>query len=496
MLARDSAADIGVVVLEPINALGFFTRAGHAGTYLSNICPDGSPIRMRLCRPGERGGVLAKYSSMSRETDYDWAIVSLEQFLHGVDVPDQVPLIATPALHEAIHASSFDTVFSAALTRTGDGGLPDGRWRSGLANRFNRSIYILSIETTAADDQTIVDAFHAAPNKSRFNYFYDNCSNQTKAVFDLILAGTEAIGDRASGLTMHTPKGLAKTLVDRAQARPDLRLRVTRYPQVPGTVSRSAEVLFPMENTYRNVSFAPYWYFGVFRELALGAMLYHRVLSPFRLAGAFEDFLSVQAGRLTVEQRRLRALQDEVNRQLGAHAGRSTRRRLDLELLNGEIVNGLRAVKAGKEAEVQRVLGSGARWQAFDREFQLTMNGLGRDAGLPAEVDEYLASFVPTGRLSGQLLSYFAAHGRFSVDGERGPWIALPAPDFQVEATGLSESQILAGSHRLAFLVLTAVIDYNLYESGDRREDVDHMERMFTLFRQARRALPAPVSTR
>ena len=47
-MANPSRADIGVIVLEPIGALGFFTRVGHAGTYFSNIRQDGSPIRMRL----------------------------------------------------------------------------------------------------------------------------------------------------------------------------------------------------------------------------------------------------------------------------------------------------------------------------------------------------------------------------------------------------------------------------------------------------------------
>jgi hypothetical protein len=51
-----SRADTGVIVLEPIGALGFFTRVGHAGTYFPNICQDGSPIRMRLCVPGEIAG--------------------------------------------------------------------------------------------------------------------------------------------------------------------------------------------------------------------------------------------------------------------------------------------------------------------------------------------------------------------------------------------------------------------------------------------------------
>jgi hypothetical protein len=78
--------------------------------------------------------------------------VSLEQFLHGVDARDLAPLIATPTLHAAMQASSFEAVFSAALSRTHDGRLPLGQWKTGLANRFNRSIYILSIATTAADD--------------------------------------------------------------------------------------------------------------------------------------------------------------------------------------------------------------------------------------------------------------------------------------------------------------------------------------------------------
>ena len=38
-----SRADIGIIVLEPFGALGFFTRVGHAGTYFSNILPRRQP---------------------------------------------------------------------------------------------------------------------------------------------------------------------------------------------------------------------------------------------------------------------------------------------------------------------------------------------------------------------------------------------------------------------------------------------------------------------
>ena len=118
------------------------------------------------------------------------------------------------------------------------------------------------------------------------NVFYQNCSDQTKGIFDLILPHTT--GDRTSGITMQTPKGLAKALVHRALAHPELPLRVRRYPQIPGTFGRSRGVLFPMENTYRNIAFAPYWYFGGFREVALSARLAVRR----ELQRPFEEFAS------------------------------------------------------------------------------------------------------------------------------------------------------------------------------------------------------------
>jgi hypothetical protein len=37
----------------------------------------------------------------------------------------------------------------------------------------------------------------------------------------------------------------------------------------------------------------------------------------------------------------------------------------------------------------------------------------------------------------------------------------------------------------VALIVLAAVIDYNLYQSEARREDIEYVTGMFTLFRQA-----------
>lgn len=482
--ASSSRADIGAIVLEPISGLGYFTRVGHAGTYLSNVCQDGSPVKMRLCLPGESGSVVSTYAPLSENENYDWAIVPFEEYMHGFAAPGFAPMIGTRKLQSAIERYNFGPLFSRALKATRIGELPEGQWKAALATRFVRSIYIFTIETTAADDAAIVAAFNAAPNRSQFNFFYRNCSNRTKSVFELMLPRVN-IGDRTSGVSMVTPKGLAKALVDLALNNPDLHLRVRRYAQIPGTFSRSRDVLFPMENTYKSLGFAPYWYFGGFREVALVAMFYHEVISPFSMLESSRNFMSPAASQLTLEQRHLRQRQDEVRLALARAQDRGFEW-LKLSALNASVFRRLGEIRKDKQAEVIRVAGSKAQWQALDGEFQSMVRALHRQRFVPEELQRHLAQFAPDGSLSEQLLRYFEARGEFYVDDAgRGPWISLPLVDGETLATGLSRSQILAGDPRVAVLILATVIDYNLYQTEARREDMAYMDEMFTLFRQA-----------
>ena len=479
-----SRADIGVIVLEPVGALGFFTRVGHTGTYFSNICQDGSPIRMRLCLPGESGGVVSKYAPLSEHEDFDWAIVPFEEYMHGLASADLAPMIGTRKLQSAIERYNFSRLFSRALKTSPGEVLPDGQWKAALATRFDRNIYILTVATSAADDAVVIAAFNAAPNKSRFNFFYRNCSNQAKAIFALILPQVDTIGDRTSGITMETPKGLAKALVNQALEHPELNLRVRRYAQIPGTFGRSREVLFPMENTYRSLGFAPWWFFGGFREVALGAMLYHEVISPFGMLESSRDFISPKAAQLTLEQRRLRRRQDEVRLAMASVHNRGSSS-WKLSELNMEVVRRLAEIRREKRAEVSRVAGSQAQWRELDIEFRVMVRALSERRFIPEVLRESFAQFEPDGSLSDPLLRYFEDRGEFFVDAARGPWMTLPLIEGETQSTGLSRSQILAGDPRVALLVLAAIIDYNLYESEGHREDIAYVDGMFALFRQA-----------
>ncbi len=475
-------ADIGLVVMEPVSALGFFTRVGHAGTYFSNICPDRSPVRMRLCRPDEHGGVVSKYAPLGENQDFDWAIVPFEEFLHGLGSPALAPLIGTQQLQRAIERYNFEPLFSSALTADVPGALPEGQWKSSLATRFDRNLYVYSVETTAADDAAIIAAFNAAPNSSRFNFFYRNCSNQAKEIFDLIWGHRDTIGDRMTGLTMETPKGLAKALVDRARVHPEMRLRIRRYAQTPGTFRRSQALLFPMQNTYRSLGFAPWWFFGGFREVAVGSLLYHEVLARFDMLESSRDFISPRAADLTLEQDRLRQRQDQVRFALASAAGS---RSPHLRGLNTAIAGRLSAIRNEKLAEVRRVEGSKADWHQLDQEFRSMVRRLKDQPFIPYALKDPLAQFEPTGALSEALLRYFEARGDFHVDAARGPWITLPLAEGEAQATGLSTSQILAGDPRVAVLVLAAVIDHNLSQSERSREGIQYMHDVFVLFRRA-----------
>jgi hypothetical protein len=424
----NSSANIGVLVLEPIKALGFLTRAGHSAVYLSNICPDGSPVRLRFCRDGEHGGVISKYTPISENGDYDWAIVPFDEFLGGFGSRDRTPLIATGRLREVIQHHQFGPLFSSAIERLPDRSLPDGEWKATIATRFDRTIYNFTITTTPEDDRRIVDAFNNAANRSHFNLFYDNCSDQTRAVFSIILPPSADIGDRMNGLTMETPKGLAKALVVLAREHPEIELHADRYPQLPGTAPRSREALFPMENVYRNLSFAPYWFFGGFREFAVGAFLYHKLFERFSIANAYDSYATSRS----------------------------------------------RSVAAGPRDPRANLV----------RELRATVQDAGRNVDFPADIRSLLLESPSNGRLAEKLLPYFDEHGRFFVDEDHdSPWMTLTLGDANV-STGLSIADIDAGDPRPAFLVLAAALDYELAAPDDRRESLAHTLRLFELLRQ------------
>src|SRR3984893_16751153 len=87
--------DVGVVLNESLDTRGVRIRApGDSAVYFSRICPE-SPVKLRLCQPGEQGSVISNYTTLGEDQPYEWNIVPLSVFLYGVEDPANRPLIGS-----------------------------------------------------------------------------------------------------------------------------------------------------------------------------------------------------------------------------------------------------------------------------------------------------------------------------------------------------------------------------------------------------------------
>lgn len=112
------------------------------------------------------------------------------------------------------------------------------------------------------------------------------------------------------------------------------------------------------------------------------------------------------------------------------------------------------------------------------------VRGMSGRLALRDELQQPFERMASNGRSSRELLRLFEADSEFYVD-RGGPWLRLPLTEGEWGASGVSRSQVLAGDPRVAVLVLAAVIDHNLHQSDARREDIEYVDGLMTLFRQA-----------
>src|SRR5215469_3944284 len=87
-------ADAALLMEEPYGHFGSVNPTGHAAIYLDRICAE-TPIRLRMCGPGEDGVVISRYH---RVGGYDWVAIPVVPYLYAVERAEDIPATATPAL--------------------------------------------------------------------------------------------------------------------------------------------------------------------------------------------------------------------------------------------------------------------------------------------------------------------------------------------------------------------------------------------------------------
>jgi hypothetical protein len=239
LLACASLAGASATLLleEPYGKMGFFTATGHAAVYLSGVCAE-TPVVLRPCAPGETGVVLSRYDGVG---GYDWIAIPLIPYLYAVDRPEDVPLIADAKM-VAFLRDRYRRQYLEAIVPDGKSGeTPGGNWYELVGSSYDRTIYGFEIETTAAQDETLIHKLNSSPNRSHFHLSYRNCADFAKDVLNSYYPKSfhRSI---VTDVGMTTPKQMAKLLTRFSDRHPDLQFSRLIIAQVPGSMGRSSTV--------------------------------------------------------------------------------------------------------------------------------------------------------------------------------------------------------------------------------------------------------------
>jgi hypothetical protein len=255
LFAPRAGADAGVVLNESLDtSVARITGSGHSAVYLSRICPDGSPIKMRLCRSGEQGSVLSNYTTLGEDSPYEWNIVPLNVYLYGVENPADRPLMSSKEI-KATFEERYRQNYLAGICDTKKCLTSNSaEWREMVGATLERSLYMFVVKTTVEQDEALIAEFNSRPNVNHFHGATNNCADFTHRVMDFYFPHA-VHRDALNDFFMTSPKAAAHSLTKFANANPELDLRIVHFTQVPGTIKRSSECRSGTEEVYHSKKF-------------------------------------------------------------------------------------------------------------------------------------------------------------------------------------------------------------------------------------------------
>lgn len=261
-----------------------WTGAGHSAVYLSGVCMD-SPVKLRMCGPGENGIVLTNYPSFGEDHSYEWNAIPLNVYLYGVEDESARPLYATRTarwlLEERYREKFMGELCTGSCVKNAN-----ALWRETVASTFIRTIYMFSLKTTAEQDRALIDKLNRAANVGHFNGVTDNCADFARAVVNTYFPGA-AKPDHINDFWITSPKAIAKSFAHYGMKHPELEFHVVRYSQIPGEYPASKDNRKGTEELFR----ANKWRvpLAVLAPYELGI-----ITSSYMLTGRFNPELEVQ----------------------------------------------------------------------------------------------------------------------------------------------------------------------------------------------------------
>jgi hypothetical protein len=447
--------DVGVVLNESLDSkVDWFTSTGHTAVYFSRICAE-SPVKLRLCAPGEEGSVMSTYENLGEDQRYAWNIVPLSVYVYGVQNARNRPVFGSEGIKELLERTyrndSLVDYCSRQSCRQGE----KAEWRYMVGAGMTRSMYIFVVRTTPQQDLELIDKFNSLPNRNHFNGVTRNCADFVKRVVDTYFPHA-AHRDVINDFGMTSPKAVARSFTHYGLGHPDLQLCVLHFSQTPGTIPRSGEARNGTELFYRSkILLVPMVIYADY-ELSMVAAA-HLLTGRFNPEHVFERHpaLEVEPTSLPVN---------------GANSAAPA----------GDI----RTLRPVEMQDREEIFGTNHEWEYYRQEFERVVQ-----QALREEV-------VPNRRAISHYFEYLQKTGKPHVDSNGALWMEIPVSG-KTEKVGVSMDNILASGSdpQLALAVLLARVEQIVRSPRHERESLVEFKEDWAMLEYALERYSAPAGT-
>jgi hypothetical protein len=446
LVCSQARADVGVILNETLNeSVARVTGSGHTAVYFSRICPD-SPVRLRLCRPGENGSVMSNYINLGEDERYEWNIAPFNLYVYGVDDPTNRPLFGTDKIKTLLEERYREQTLAGYCTVKDCLNSDKAEWREMVGSSMIRSMYIFVVATTLQQDLDLIAKFNSMPNQNHFNGFTRNCADFTKGVVDTYFPHS-AHRDVINDFGMTSPKAVARTFSHYAQEHPESNFRVLHFSQLPGTIQRSTEPRSGTEQLYRSKKLLIPMVIFADHELPVVAAAY-LITGRFNPEHEFEQHATLEPAQLNASAQSLKSEP--------AHQGSASLDPVEIQ-------------------EREQILGAPGEWKKYRKAFDTIVAEAVRDEVISDR--DYVS----------RIFKHLDGSGHPVVDADGNLWLEVTDAN-SPSKVGLSRSNIFApdSDPRLAFEILLARVDAVLKSAKHSRETMMEFKEDWALLEYAR----------
>jgi len=447
-------ADVGVVLNESLDIGGDrISNTGHSAVYFSRICQE-TPVKLRLCRPGEQGSVLSNYTGFRETQPFEWNVVPLSVYLYGVENPRRRPLVGSWRIKHALEERYREKYLAQYCSGPPCTTSEKADWREMVGAALIRSVYIFVVETTVEQDRALIEQFNALPNENHFNFITRNCADFTRRVINTYFPHSTG-RDFLNDFGMSSPKAMARSFAHYAERHPEMKFQVLHIPQLPGTIKRSKEVRDGTEQLFHSKLFlAP---LAVFVDYSLpAAAASYELTGRFNPEHEFEQHPTARTANLGAEIQAAKAANDQ---------------------------EGVKDLEAEQRRERERVLGTAEDWKSYRSELRQILDEAVRQETLPER-----------GALD-RIFKQLDKEGSPSLDANGELWMEIRQGG-GTRKVGLSASNVLSSGSdpRLAFRVLVARVQHMLNSPKRCRDTLLGLRFDWALMEDARNRCAASVA--